>query len=822
MANKKTYEIAFQLGAKIDSSLRTAFANANKSIGNLNKQVGTVNRSAGRLSGAFGRMQTTFSTTANKISSNISRGIISPFRTATDVVRGFGTTLAASVGLLGSGALIQSGINRLSAIENAEVSLRVMMGSAEKAKAFLDDMLAFARTTPFAFPDLAEISRNLIAFGMDEAKVIPTMKAIGDAAAASGKGAEGLRQIASAFGAIQVSGTLSLGEVNRLMDAGIPALKILANQTGKSVDQIKKDISSGMFESSKAIEMLVDGMQNGTDGIAGSTAAMAGIMEEMKDTWVGSIDSLKASISSTMATLLEPVKPHIQAGMKWFGDTFSKLPVLFEKIGPSFQKAFSPLGKALIEIGGELKNTLPGLFAAVLQVVQKTFSFISKVIVNVLKPIFFDAVNFLIDIWGQIKTFFQKDGAQIIRAVQNVFGFISKVMQVLAPVILFILKSVWANIKGVIQGALNIIMGFLKVFASLFTGDWKGLWEGVKKLFGGAIQFLWNIWNLLMLGKLVGSIKALATHFWGFLRNLGSKITTNVQYYYHLFVDGFYRIAGGILQAIGKGVGNVLGVIRNAGSTFIQVFSIARTFGVNIFLSIVSAIRNVFTMLFGTIRTAISNTISTVTGAIQGFFATVRSILSNLWSVVVTIFGQIRSAMAHPFQSLGTVVSSVVSYITGLIRGLFNNMVSLGRSAINGLIMAANAVIGGLNRLKVNIPDWVPQFGGRTFGLNIPAIPMLAKGGIVTSATLAMIGEGSEPEAVLPISKLKDFLGTSGGSTTNIQNHNQPQIIYSPQIYIQGNADQATIERVTQRDYNEFKRWLDRYFAERERLSFRG
>ncbi|MDT2243193.1 hypothetical protein P7H22_26690 [Paenibacillus larvae] len=50
----------------------------------------------------------------------------------------------------------------------------------------MDEVLAFAK--PLArFPDLAESARNLVAFGMDAKKVVPTLKAIGDAAAASRK-----------------------------------------------------------------------------------------------------------------------------------------------------------------------------------------------------------------------------------------------------------------------------------------------------------------------------------------------------------------------------------------------------------------------------------------------------------------------------------------------------------------------------------------------------------------------------------------------------------------------------------------------------------
>ncbi len=76
-------------------------------------------------------------------------------------------------------------------------------------------------------------------------------------------------------------------------------------------------------------------------------------------------------------------------------------------------------------------------------------------------------------------------------------------------------------------------------------------------------------------------------------------------------------------------------------------------------------------------------------------------------------------------------------------------------------------MIRGLNKVSFSAPDWVPGIGGKSFGISIPRIPMLASGGIVTSPTLSMIGEGGEPEAVIPLSKLPSYTG--GNGTTIIQ-----------------------------------------------------
>jgi len=79
---------------------------------------------------------------------------------------------------------------------------------------------------------------------------------------------------------------------------------------------------------------------------------------------------------------------------------------------------------------------------------------------------------------------------------------------------------------------------------------------------------------------------------------------------------------------------------------------------------------------------------------------------------------------------------------------------------VNVWITAVNAIIGGLNKISVKIPKWVPGFGGKQFGINLPLIPKLAEGGIVSKPTLAMIGEGG-PEAVVPLGR-----GGGVGATT--------------------------------------------------------
>jgi hypothetical protein len=83
---------------------------------------------------------------------------------------------------------------------------------------------------------------------------------------------------------------------------------------------------------------------------------------------------------------------------------------------------------------------------------------------------------------------------------------------------------------------------------------------------------------------------------------------------------------------------------------------------------------------------------------------------------------------------------------------VWNGMIGIAKAGINWLIDGINLMVRGLNLLNFTVPDWVPLIGGKGIGFHLAEIPRLASGGIVTSPTIAMIGERG-PEAVVPLSR---------------------------------------------------------------------
>lgn len=161
--------------------------------------------------------------------------------------------------------------------------------------------------------------------------------------------------------------------------------------------------------------------------------------------------------------------------------------------------------------------------------------------------------------------------------------------------------------------------------------------------------------------------------------------------------------------------------------------------------------------------------------------------------------------------------------VVAIFGNVFGLIVNLAKAPINGVISAINWVLGKVNSISVTIPDWVPGVGGKTLGFNIPTIPQLAAGGIATAPTIAQIGEGGEPEAVLPLSKLADLLskwdpkepkpgrGGPGGDG----------VTFAPVFNFYGSPPTREEAMEAGRlSFAEFKRLYDRMKAEERRKKF--
>ena len=232
--------------------------------------------------------------------------------------------------------------------------------------------------------------------------------------------------------------------------------------------------------------------------------------------------------------------------------------------------------------------------------------------------------------------------------------------------------------------------------------------------------------------------------------------------------------------------------------------------------------------VWGNIKTSVSEAVANLVSAFQSNFPLLSAYLSGWWKSVSAAWENVKAIFANIIDFVQNVFagnwSAAWDNIVAIFGNVFGMIVNLAKAPINGVISAINWVLEKINSISVTIPDWVPGVGGKTLGFNIPTIPALAAGGIATAPTLAQIGEGGEPEAVLPLSKLADLLdewtkqkptpggGTGGGGET---------VVFSPVFnFYGGTPSREEAEEAGRISFAEFKKLYRQMKAEEKRKQF--
>ena len=272
--------------------------------------------------------------------------------------------------------------------------------------------------------------------------------------------------------------------------------------------------------------------------------------------------------------------------------------------------------------------------------------------------------------------------------------------------------------------------------------------KGFSNIFGKAKQMVEIFQGIKGIAGFAGKIKGLASAFKGF-KGIATLLTSPI---------------GQIALVVGVFTAAVILVIKN----FDKIKAGAAKLGSWIKTGLGGLI-DFFKMLG-----------SAIVGGLQLAWEDLKKLGSGIWSGL---------------QTLG---SNIGSLFSGIWEGLKSGL----KGFINFFIKGINTLIGDANKLSFTAPEWVPGLGGKTIGFNLPTIPLLAKGGIATAPTLAMVGEGREHEAILPLSKLQNLIqrakGTGGGGG-NVYH-------YNPHIEVNGGSPED-VERIMAEDKKRFEKW---------------
>lgn len=276
--------------------------------------------------------------------------------------------------------------------ESAQVAFTTILGSGEKATKLMGELQQFAAETPFAFEELANATKSLIAFGIEGDKSVEVLRRLGDIA--SGVGAP-LNDIAQIYGKARVQGRLFAEDINQLTGRGIPIIQELAKQFGVAESEVSKMVEEGKvgFEN---LETAIVSLTNKGGKFSGMMEAQSKTFSGLMSTFMDNINQLAGAITAPIFDVLVQGLTQVNAlmgggasaDMGWLGEFGNAMNVAAGQINAALlpaMEALTPLFEEFGRTAGPLVNQV--LAALGNEIVTHTIPNMTRMIVMFLQTI---------------------------------------------------------------------------------------------------------------------------------------------------------------------------------------------------------------------------------------------------------------------------------------------------------------------------------------------------------------------------------------------------------------------------------------------------
>lgn len=233
------------------------------------------------------------------------------------------------------------------------------------------------------------------------------------------------------------------------------------------------------------------------------------------------------------------------------------------------------------------------------------------------------------------------------------------------------------------------------------------------------------------------------------------------------------KLSASVIPAIGKAVTALLSLV--AAHPFLAGFTVT-ALAVLAFSDEIKAAMDTLAKFFTEKILPAWNSFFTKAGELVGKFADkVSEIIDGVQDLFTGLIDFIKTNFTDKWEAAWEAVADVFEKVMNLLGDIVKAPINAIITAINFVIKGINALVDALNLFSIDIPDWVPGIGGKTFGFDldkIEEIPYLAKGGIVTQGS-AIVGEaGPELLTVAGGRAIVQPLNSGSGGTTLYQTNN--------------------------------------------------
>lgn len=392
-------------------------------------------------------------------------------------------------------------------------------------------------------------------------------------------------------------------------------------------------------------------------------------------------------------------------------DTFEIIGTNWQEHGSSLLESFSGFFE---KMRGHIDNFYNNVFKPIWDKVVEVFNWVWE---QGLKPLTDKFVDAVMVIANEITIFYNKVLAPIIDWIIN--NILPPIVKIVNGIIEAVGRVVVA-ISGFIGGIIDIIKGIIQFIVGVFTGDWSKAWDGIKNIFSG-------FWNAIK--GIIDTLLAVLGGIAGFIVDV---------------VAAAFKIAWEAIKLVWS---QVVAFFKAVWDGICAAFAAVGEWFANIFTQAWEGIKNAWssvTSWFGDLWKGITNVFSNVGTWFKNIFTTAWTNIKNVFSNWGSFFSGLWDKIKSTFSSLGTKLGDAIG---GAVKSGINGVIGMIEKTINKAIGIINGAIDIINKIPgVSIPK-----------IKSLSLPRLAKGGIVDSATIAMIGEQGK-EAVVPLENNTEWM----------------------------------------------------------------
>jgi tape measure domain-containing protein len=670
-----------------------------------------------------------------------------------------------------------------SELQQADIGFTTMLGSSKKASDFVGQLQQFAKSTPFEFGNLVQNAQEMMGMGIAAKDVIPDLTALGDSVASIGGSAQQVDSVTLAFDQMNAKGTLDMGNMNQLMQNGVPtALKVLADHYKVTTGQMIQMISTGKVQSSEALPALVAGIEKGTK----ATAALGGMMDQQSHTMAGALSNIKDSATQSIAGAFKPVFDEASTAAQGLANFLGS-----DTITNASKKTGKALAAFFKDTGDGVKGIRRGWIDMFADIDSKSISErIGAQAHDAVGQIANIGVGFkrAYDYGGPAGSIMEEIGQKARLAWDQAKPIASELwdkihggVQTVGPILKTLLLDKLDTLKTIARDAYPIVVNLAKGIGPVLGQELHAAADLITQHLLPALLKVSEFVQQQVIPRVADLVNFTVERLIPIFHQIGDVISQRVLPEIGHLVDLFQQKVLPALQPVIRDGFNLLHdavakltpIVQNLIAFFVQnVLPTLENVANLLFGKIIPFVLQLADFLIRILRPAFDVCVVLLRDVVLPIF----KLLALQFTMTIDIAGHMASGVVDAVHGIGSGLSwlkdaftsakqwisdklgEVVTFIGGVPgklakagAGMWDWMWKEFEGTINTLIRGWNSLSFTMPSLDTHIPG-VGKIGG--FSVGVPSIPLLATGGLVLPApggTIVRVAEAGQAEIVSPI-----------------------------------------------------------------------